>query len=132
MKGMKKMKKPELLAPAGSFEKAKTAFLYGADAVYAGTSSLSLRTRAEMGDNDLEKTIEYAHSIGKKVYTAINIYAWDENYEEIVNQARMLEKLKVDAVIVAFACDHPVHRRESPLRARAFPTWRVPTCHALS
>ena len=74
------MKKPELLAPAGSFEKAKSAFLYGADAVYAGTSSLSLRTRAEMGDNDLEKTIEYAHSIGKKVYTEINIYAWDENY----------------------------------------------------
>ena len=95
------MKKPELLAPAGSFEKTKTAFLYGADAVYAGTSSLSLRTRAEMQDNDLEKTINYAHSIGKKVYTAINIYAWDENYEEIVNQARMLEKLKVDAVIVA-------------------------------
>ena len=29
--------KPELLAPAGSFEKAKTAFLYGADAVYCGT-----------------------------------------------------------------------------------------------
>ena len=45
----KKMKKPELLAPAGSFEKAKIAFLYGADAVYAGTSSLSLRTRAEQG-----------------------------------------------------------------------------------
>lgn len=28
------MKKPELLAPAGSFEKAKTAFKYGADAIY--------------------------------------------------------------------------------------------------
>ena len=95
------MKKPELLAPAGSFEKAKTAFLYGADAVYAGTSALSLRTRAEMEDNDLEQTIKYAHSIGKKVYTAINIYAWDENYEEIEKQARMLEKLHVDAVIVA-------------------------------
>ena len=95
------MKKPELLAPAGSFEKAKTAFLYGADAVYAGTSSLSLRTRAEMQDDDLEKTIEYAHSIGKKVYTAINIYAWDENYDEIVKQAKMLERMKVDAVIVA-------------------------------
>ena len=38
------MKKVELLAPAGSFEKAKIAFLYGADAVYCGTSSLSLRT----------------------------------------------------------------------------------------
>ena len=108
------MKKPELLAPAGSFEKAKTAFLYGADAVYAGTSSLSLRTRAEMGDNDLEKTIEYAHSIGKKVYTAINIYAWDENYEEIINQARMLEKLKVDAVIVADGGVVEIIKKEAP------------------
>ena len=95
------MKKPELLAPAGSFEKAKIAFLYGADAVYAGTSSLSLRTRAEMEDDDLVKTIKYAHSIGKKVYTAINIYAWDTNYEEIKKQAKILEELKVDAVIVA-------------------------------
>ena len=108
------MKKPELLAPAGSFEKAKTAFLYGADAVYAGTSSLSLRTRAEMQDNDLEKTINYAHSIGKKVYTAINIYAWDENYEEIVNQARMLEKLKVDAVIVADGGIIEIIKKEAP------------------
>ena len=108
------MKKPELLAPAGSFEKAKTAFLYGADAVYAGTSSLSLRTRAEMEDNDLEKTIKYAHSIGKKVYTAINIYAWDENYEEIVNQARMLEKIKVDAVIVADGGVVEIIKKEAP------------------
>ena len=108
------MKKPELLAPAGSFEKAKTAFLYGADAVYAGTSSLSLRTRAEMQDSDLEKTIEYAHSIGKKVYTAINIYAWDENYDEIVKQARMLEKLKVDAVIVADGGIVEILKKEAP------------------
>ena len=108
------MKKPELLAPAGSFEKAKTAFLYGADAVYAGTSSLSLRTRAEMKDNDLDTTINYAHSIGKKVYTAINIYAWDENYEEIVNQARMLEKLKVDAVIVADGGIVEIIKKEAP------------------
>ena len=39
------MKRPELLAPAGSFEKAKTAFRYGADAVYCGTGALSLRSR---------------------------------------------------------------------------------------
>ncbi len=95
------MKKPELLAPAGSLEKAKIAFLYGADAVYAGTSSLSLRTRAEMKDNDLASTINYAHSIHKKVYTAMNIYAWDENYEEIKKQAQMLQELKVDGIIVA-------------------------------
>ena len=71
------MKEIELLAPAGSFEKAKIAFLYGADAVYCGTSSLSLRTRAEMNDNDLVKTVEYAHIINKKVYLTLNIFAWD-------------------------------------------------------
>ena len=108
------MKKIELLCPAGDLERLKVTLLYGADAVYAGTSSLSLRTRAEMQDNDLDKTINYAHSIGKKVYTAINIYAWDENYEEIVNQARMLEKLKVDAVIVADGGIVEIIKKEAP------------------
>ena len=61
-----KVKEIELLAPAGSFEKAKIAFLYGADAVYCGTASLSLRSRAEIQDDDLIQTIKYAHSIGKK------------------------------------------------------------------
>ena len=95
------MKKPELLAPAGSFEKAKTAFMYGADAIYCGTSSLSLRTRAEMDDSDLVKTIEYAHKLGKRVHVAINIFAWDESYEEIKKQAKILNDLKVDGIIVA-------------------------------
>ena len=95
------MKKPELLAPAGSYEKAKMAFLYGADAVYCGTSSLSLRTRADMGNDDLIKTIKYAHSIGKKVYVTLNIFAWDDKYEEITEMAKILEEIKPDAVIVA-------------------------------
>ena len=95
------MKKPELVAPAGSFEKAKVAFMYGADAVYCGTASLSLRSRAEVDDNDLEKTIKYAHSIGKKVYAALNIYAWDTNYEEIEKQVKMLDEVHVDAIIAS-------------------------------
>ena len=95
------MKEVELLAPAGSFEKAKIAFLYGADAVYAGTSSLSLRTRADMQDDDLENTIKYAHSIGKKVYVTLNIFAWDEKYEEIIEMAKKLEELKPDGIIAA-------------------------------
>ncbi len=98
---MQTKKKPELLAPAGSFEKAKTAFLYGADAVYCGTGDLSLRSRAEVDNDDLAKTIKYAHSIGKKVYAAINIYAWDTYYEEIKKQAKMLNDLKVDAIIAS-------------------------------
>ena len=95
------MKKPELLAPAGSFEKAKVAFMYGADAVYCGTASLSLRSRAEVDDSDLEKIIKYAHSIGKKVYAALNIYAWDTNYEEIEKQVKMLDEVHVDAIIAS-------------------------------
>ena len=95
------MKKPELLAPAGSFEKAKIAFLYGADAVYCGTSSLSLRSRAAIDDNDLFKTIEYAHSIGKKIYVAMNIYAFDTDYEEVENMCKKLEEVKPDGIIAA-------------------------------
>ena len=95
------MEKVELLAPAGSFEKAKIAFLYGADAVYCGTSSLSLRTRADMGNEDLINTIKYAHSIGKKVYVTLNIFAWDEKYPEIVEMAKLLNEIKPDGIIVA-------------------------------
>jgi len=95
------MKKPELLAPAGSFEKAKVAFMYGADAVYMGTAKLSLRSRVPVEENELAETIEYAHSIGKKVYTAINIYARDDMYEDIKKQAKILNDLKVDGIIVS-------------------------------
>lgn len=95
------MNKPELLAPAGSLEKAKTAFRYGADAVYMGTSNLSLRSRVTVDDDELIKTIEYAHSINKKVYAALNIYARDNMYEEIENQINILKKAKVDALIIS-------------------------------
>ena len=95
------MKKVELLAPAGSVDKAKIAFMYGADAVYAGTSKLSLRTRAEMNTDTLEETIKYAHSIGKKVYVALNIYAQDEDYEEIEKEVKRLDDIHADAIIAS-------------------------------
>lgn len=115
MKGMMvNMKKVELLAPAGSFEKAKTAFLYGADAVYCGTGSLSLRSRSEVNDNELAKTIQYAHSIGKKVYAAINIYSWDSYYDEIKKQAKMLNELKVDGIIASDGGVIDVIKKEAP------------------
>ena len=95
------MKIPELLAPAGSFEKAKVAFEYGADAIYCGTSKLSLRTRVEIDDNELERIIEYAHSIQKKVYVPLNIYARDEMYNDVETQIKMLDRIKADGVIVS-------------------------------
>ena len=95
------MKKIELLAPAGSFEKARIAFLYGADAVYMGTSSLSLRSRVSVDDDELEKTVKYAHGIGKKVYAAVNIFAFDEKYEEIIKVAKKLNNIKPDGAIIS-------------------------------
>ncbi len=95
------MKKVELLAPAGSLEKAKVAFMYGADAIYAGTAKLSLRTRAEMNIDTLEETIKYAHSLGKKVYVALNIYARDNDYEDIEKEVAHLRDIKADAIILA-------------------------------
>ena len=113
------MSKVELLAPAGSLEKAKVAFLYGADAVYAGTSKLSLRTRAEMNSDSLEETIKYAHGINKKVYVALNIYAYDEDYLEIEKEVARLRDIGADAIIAAdggvievikkIAPDMPIH-----------------------
>ncbi len=95
------MIKPELLAPAGSFEKAKVAFMYGADAVYAGTSKLSLRTRTEMEFDDLVETVKLAHSLNKKVYVAMNIYARDDEYELIIKEAKHLDEIGVDGIIVS-------------------------------
>ena len=86
----------ELLAPAGDLEKLKFAYIYGADAVYAGTAKLSLRTRAEMNSDTLHETIEYAHSIGKKVYVALNIYARDNDYSEIEEEIKKLNDIKAD------------------------------------
>ena len=95
------MNKPELLAPAGTFEKAKVAFMYGADAVYAGTNKLSLRTRTTMQFDDLINTVKLAHSLNKKVYVAMNVYARDEEYELIKQEAKHLDEIGVDGIIVA-------------------------------
>ncbi len=95
------MKKPVLLAPAGSFEKAKVAFMYGADAVYAGTSKLSLRTRTSMEFDDLVNTVKLAHSLNKKVYVAMNVYARDNEYELVQEEAQYLDEIGVDGIIVA-------------------------------
>ena len=70
-----KMKIPELLAPAGTFEKMKYAFAYGADAVYAGVPKFSLRVREnDFNEQRLAEAIQYTHSLGKKIYLTMNIF----------------------------------------------------------
>ncbi len=95
------MEKPELLAPAGTFERAKIAYLYGADAVYAGTADLSLRTRVNINNDEFVKIVELAKKMNKKIYAAMNIYAFDKDYEKVKTQAKILNDMGVDAVIVS-------------------------------
>lgn len=95
------MKKPELLAPAGSYERAKIAYLYGADAVYAGTADLSLRTRVNIGNEDFVKIVKLAKKLDKKIYAAMNIYAFDKDYDKVKTQAKLLNDMGVDAVILS-------------------------------
>ena len=77
-------KKIELLAPAGDLEKLKTAVIYGADAVYMGGTSFSLRAKAKNFDREqMEEGISFAHSHGAKVYITCNIFAHDEDFEKL-------------------------------------------------
>ena len=94
--------KIELLAPAGSMEKLKTAFNYGADACYFAGTSFGLRAFAQNFDQDeLKNAVEYAHSIGKKCYITVNIIAHNRDLPELPEYIKYLDSIGVDAVIVA-------------------------------
>ncbi len=96
------MKKVELLAPAGDMECLKTAFKFGADAVYLGGPFMQLRSKVTAFDLDtLSEAVEYAHSLGKKVYVTVNSFAKDDEFEHIKKYACELYLRKVDAVIVS-------------------------------
>ncbi len=96
------MKKIELLAPAGDMNKLKTAFYYGADAVYIGGKSFSLRAMAgNFTDEELFEAVNYAHSIGKKVYVTVNIFARNYDLEKAKDYFIYLEKIGVDGAIIS-------------------------------
>ena len=96
------MKKVELLAPAGSLTKLKTALYYGADAVYCGGKSLSLRSFAEnFTDEEFLEAVKFTHDLGKKIYVTVNVYAKNADFEKIKNYLQFLYNANVDAVIVS-------------------------------
>lgn len=93
--------KSELLAPAGSLEKLKVAFLYGADAVYVGGKNFSLRQYADnFTAEELEEGIDYAHERQKKVYVAVNIFAKNADFPEAEKYFKFLERIGADAVLI--------------------------------
>jgi len=95
-------KKPELILPAGSYQKLKYAIAYGADAVYAGPPETSLRAKY----NDftlplLEKAIHYCHQKKKKIYITANIFAHGQDLKRIEWFLKELAEHQPDAFIIS-------------------------------
>lgn len=96
------MEKIELLAPAGDFEKLKTALHFGADAVYFAGKNYGLRAfGTNFETQSLKETVDYVHKHGKKAYVTINVYARDKDFEGLPAYLKELENANVDAVLVS-------------------------------
>lgn len=93
---------PELLAPAGDFEKMKYAFHYGADAIYCGGQNYSLRANAKNFTlEELKEAVTYAHNINKKIYVTVNIVFHDENLDGLKEYLIYLDKINIDGIIAS-------------------------------
>ena len=94
--------KPELLAPAGNLEKLKIALIYGADAVYVGGKKFGLRAfGGNFNDEELKQGVEFAHSMKRKVYVTVNIFAHNEDIAELPEYLKYLDTIGVDAVLIS-------------------------------
>ena len=96
------MNKIELLSPAGDMNKLKTAFYFGADAVYIGGKHFSLRALAgNFTDEEIVEAVNFAHKLGKKVYVTVNIFGRNDDIEQAEKYFKFLESAKVDGAIVS-------------------------------
>ncbi|MBR4909569.1 MAG: U32 family peptidase [Acidaminococcaceae bacterium] len=96
------MQKPELLAPAGSMEKLRMALLYGADAVYLGGKLFGLRAFASnFSTEELKEAVAFAHSLHKKVYVTVNIFAHNEDINALPDYLCSLEEAGADALLIS-------------------------------
>ena len=109
------MKKPELLAPAGDFEKLKTAIHYGADAVYIGDSRFSLRGKAgNFNPEELRGAVNYSHEHDKKVYVTVNIFPHNKDLSDIEEHLKLLKNIRPDAVILSDPGIFAMFRKKAP------------------
>ena len=99
---MNEVKKPELLIPASSLEVLKTAVNYGADAVYIGGETFSLRAKARnFSKEDMALGIKYAHDHGVHVHVTANILAHNYDLKGAEEYFHELKELGPDALIIA-------------------------------
>ena len=93
---------PELLSPAGNFEKLKAALLYGADAVYLAGNCFGMRSAADnFSDEELYEAAEYVHARGKKLYLTVNTMPRGREYPILRSYLKKISSAGMDAFIVA-------------------------------
>ncbi|GAB4116949.1 MAG: tRNA 5-hydroxyuridine modification protein YegQ [Sideroxydans sp.] len=96
------MKTPELLLPAGTLDKMRTAYAYGADAVYAGQPRYSLRARNnEFKLEELRTGIQEAHALGKKLFVASNLMPHNAKVKTYMADMQPVIEMQPDALIMA-------------------------------
>ncbi len=94
--------KVELLAPCGNVEKLNTALHFGADAVYLAGKQAGLRAFAgNFTDEELVNAVKLCHSLNKKVYVTVNIFAFEDDFITLGDYLKFLYSAGVDAVIVS-------------------------------
>ena len=95
-------KKPELLAPAGDWEKLQMAVLYGADAVYLAGTSFGMRSFAgNFSDEELLRAVDFAHRHGVKVHATVNTMPRSGEVDRLPEHLEKLNDAGVDALILA-------------------------------
>ena len=94
---------PEILAPAGNFEKMTFAVRYGADAVYGAGKDLGMRAASEnFSDDELIQAVNYCHERNVKFYVTVNILPHENELPALVDYLTFLEtRVKPDALIVS-------------------------------
>lgn len=94
--------RPEILSPAGDFEKLKSAVYFGADAVYLAGRAFGMRAASgNFTDEELLSAVEYCHSRGVKVYVTVNIMPRDGEYGALERFLAYINSIGVDAAIVS-------------------------------
>ena len=96
------MNKPEILSPAGNFEKMRAAILYGADAVYLSGQVFGMRAAADNFTLDeMREAVAYAHERGVRVYLTLNTMPREYEYPELEKYLEELSDVGLDAMIIA-------------------------------
>lgn len=95
------MKKPELLAPAGSPDGVRAAVQSGADAVYMGFGTFNARRGAQnFTKEQMAQALAYCRARGVKTNVTFNIMLTDRERDAALQDARFLYEQGADALIV--------------------------------